>query len=568
MSEVPLLITGGWVVSWEGLRKEVCTRWLLCLLLGGFGILSILASGGGGSESFREGAISAPTLSNFTYRPEAGVAGERVLISGSFSFVDSGGDLGGGAFNYTYGDKVYSIPLPAALDGVVSDTVNYSAMMQLDFSAGVRVIPVWLTDRAGRPSNVVTITFVQRFPSQYGSTANDSAAGVAIGPADTLYLAGTTYGDLEGETVNFQGDIFVSQLSRRGQRHWTRLLGMASLERGTGIAVSGDGDIYVVGYTYGPLAGETNAGRADIVLSRYAADGRRLWTRLFGGFDIDYGHGVAVDAQGDVYVTGASSGLPGAPRVVDNPAGTGHLAAVLVKYDASGAYQWSRLFADRYSDNVGYGLVSGSDDNLYVVGTSSGALSGENAGGRDAFVASYDASGAQRWIRQLGGEGDDGAYAVATDGSGGVFFVGSHKSASFAGNLSAGLGDAFLAKYDDSGNAQWVRSIASEDEDLAAAVGVASDGSIYVAGSTAGTLGSTQNAGGLDVYLAKFDAAGKRLWIRQFGSAFDDKALGVAVDDAGNIFVAGETQGSLGGIDNAGRSDIFLLKCRPDGSCL
>src|SRR5439155_1266491 len=137
-----------------------------------------------------------------------------------------------------------------------------------------------------------------------------------------------------------------------------------------------------------------------------------------------------------------------------------------------------------------------------------------SAGGVDAFLRKYDAAGNTLWTRQFGTSADDLADAVAVDGTG-VYMAG-FTGGTLPGQTSAGGVDAFLRKYDSSGNVLWTRQFGTSAYD--SAVAIAADGtSVYVAGFTGGTLLGQTSAGGYDAFLRKYDSSGNVLWTRQFG---------------------------------------------------
>lgn len=529
---------------------------LLALLI--LGIMSVLGSGGGGGGG---GAGTAPVLSNLTFTPSAGAAGSTVNIDGSFTFLDPDANLGGGAFHYTYGGTAYSIPLPASLDGVTSATVYFTLTAVLNYQSGVQTIPCWLTDKAGLSSNTVNEFFTQYFPDQYGSTADDRAQGVAITVNDAIYLAGTTFGVLDGATYSSEGDIFLTRLQSSGERSWTQTLGLTSLERGRGVAVSSNNTVYVTGYTDGPLDGQPVRGMSDIFISSYDAAGTRNWTRLIGSTTVDYGYAAAVDSLGNVYIAGATEGALAAQI---DPSGTGYSSAALVKYNAAGLLQWARLIGATGTDSKAYGIAIDASDNIYLSGATTGGLYGAPLGGNDVFVAKYDTGGTQQWIRQLGSTADDTGNAVATDSLGNVYIVGT-TSGSIGANLSAGLNDYLLAKYDTIGVQQWVYQFGTDSDDYGTAAVVDADDNIYVAGDTSGMFDGHTSFGLRDVFLAKYAANGGGIWSIQYGSVLDDRTHGVAVDSNANVYITGETDGTLDYVTNAGGSDIFLLKYDTNG---
>src|SRR5262249_41747630 len=123
---------------------------------------------------------------------------------------------------------------------------------------------------------------------------------------------------------------------------------------------------------------------------------------------------------------------------------------------------------------------------------------------------------------------------------------------------NAGGYDVFLAKYDPAGNHLWTKQLGSSADDFAKGVSTDRLGNAYIAGAKAGNLGGT-NAGGVDAFLAKYDAHGNRLWVKQLGTPAADMATCISTDDNGSVFIGGVTGGSLGG-PNAGGVDAFVAK--------
>jgi hypothetical protein len=157
---------------------------------------------------------------------------------------------------------------------------------------------------------------------------------------------------------------------------------------------------------------------------------------------------------------------------------------------------------------------------------------------------------------------------VATDKAGNVYIAGTAAGNIF-GTLS-GASDVYLAKYDSDGNQGLTLQFSgtgTSNADTARDVAVDAAGNIYIVGTTNGVIGS-QNYGGVDGYLVKFNASGVQQWAKQIGSAgADECASSVLVDAAGNVFVGGYTDGSLFG-SNKGLMDGFLTKFDSSGNQL
>ncbi|MBI2820490.1 MAG: hypothetical protein HYX73_10970, partial [Acidobacteria bacterium] len=203
---------------------------------------------------------------------------------------------------------------------------------------------------------------------------------------------------------------------------------------------------------------------------------------------------------------------------------------------------------------------------VYVAGITGGALPGQTSvGGDDAFVRKYDFSGNLLWTHQFGTSNPDSARGVAVDAAG-VYVVGTILSGSLPGQTSAGNYDAFVRKYDSNGNELWTRQFGTASPDQARGVAVDAT-SVYIVGGTNGALPGQTSAGSSDAFVRRYDANGTELWTRQFGSSSFgfDEALGVAVDSTG-VYVTGTAGGTLPGQTSAGAGDAFVRKYDATGA--
>ena len=103
-----------------------------------------------------------------------------------------------------------------------------------------------------------------------GTSSSDFSNGVATASDGSIYITGSTSGDLDGETNAGSNDIFLSKYSSDGTKAWTKLIGTSDADIGRGVAIASDGSVYITGYTYGDLEGETNAGVFDAFLMKLA----------------------------------------------------------------------------------------------------------------------------------------------------------------------------------------------------------------------------------------------------------------------------------------------------------
>lgn len=317
------------------------------------------------------------------------------------------------------------------------------------------------------------------------------------------------------------------------QARWARAFGSDRADHAAGVAVRSDGTVVVAGYTDGTLTGAASAGESDLFVAAFDGSGQRQWLRQFGGRGADRATGVAVDRRGDAYVSGfTSNSLPTADSV-----GAGD--AFLAKLGPDGTLLWLRQFGTTGADYA-RGVAVDITGNVFVGGDTNGTLA-ENAssgGDGDAFLAKFDASGDLVWLRQFGSAAADKVTAVATDARGDVLAVGTTGGA-LPTNRALGSSDAFVTKFDGNGVRVWVRQFGSEGADYAYGVAVDQDGGVFTTGFTYGSLPGNSSSGNIDGFLAHFDANGNRTMVRQFGDNGAVFGYAVALDAAGNPIVGG-----------------------------
>lgn len=168
------------------------------------------------------------------------------------------------------------------------------------------------------------------------------------------------------------------------------------------------------------------------------------------------------------------------------------------------------------------------------------------------------------WKQLLGTSGNDYSNGVAT-GAGNVYISGV-TTGSLAGTNNAGI-DAWVANYDTTGVLVWKRQLGLFGPDVNSN-DVASDtaGNVYITGDTTGSLAAS-NQGGNDAWVAKYDSSGALLWKRQLGTSGSDKSFGVTRGNVGDVYITGTTSGSLGG-RNQGRDDAWIANYDSSGPLL
>lgn len=242
----------------------------------------------------------------------------------------------------------------------------------------------------------------------------------------------------------------------------------------------------------------------------------------------------------------------------------GNVDAFISKVDAdSGNVLWSRQFGVRNQDIQIYGMGADGAGAVYASGETTGGWAAGAAGAEDVFLVKYNLAGDRAWARQFGTQEFDRGAGVAADGLGNVFLAGYTRGALEGVNL--GGFDAFVAKYDAFGSQVWLKQFGTAEDDSLFGIDVDGSGNVIVVGKSAGDFAGT-NLGGTDGIAVKFDSNGDTLWARQFGSTADEEPVSVVIDDTGAPIIVGATRGDLAGPFAGGLFDGFVKKLTPFGS--
>jgi hypothetical protein len=222
-------------------------------------------------------------------------------------------------------------------------------------------------------------------------------------------------------------------------------------------------------------------------LAKFDSTGTQLWARQLGTSSDDVGFGVNSDSSGNVYVSGYTFGSMGGTNA-------GNQDAFIAKFDSSGAQLWVRQFGTVASDQASE-VVADSSGNIYVTGGTHGSLDGASTVGGDAFLAKFNSNGDSLWLNQFHGIQSEGGSAVTVDEFDNVYVGGNIFNNPQGGTITHA--DSFVTKLNGAGAAQWTQLISKTDFNFAWSV-IADGGSVYAAGSF-----SDQYNGGGDTYVIK-----------------------------------------------------------------
>jgi hypothetical protein len=421
------------------------------------------------------------------------------------------------------------------------------------------------------------------YSTYLGGSAYDVGNAIAVDKNGNAYITGCTFSSdfpTKGAYDSYlygNSDVFVTKLDAAGALVYSTYLGGYGSEEGYGIAVDGDGNVYVTGYTDSSSFPTRNAwqssrkGSTDAFLTKLNPGGNALvYSTYLGDNYDDAGYGIAVDSAGNAYVAGESF----SPDTLYN--------AFVAKFNNSGS-QVYRTYLGGAGDDSGFGIAVDKNGNAYVTGATkstnfpvtANVLQTKFGGGSDAFVAKLNNAGSVVYSTYLGGSLEDKGYGIAVDNSGNAYVTGTTYSNDFPlkspyQSSKKGNSDAFVAKLNTTGTALiYSTYLGQGNDDEGYGIALDRTGAAYITGWTASPVPDSPGIYTADAYVAKLSPAGTQMkYFYLLGGGDDDWGNGIALDYNGNVYVTGETwsrdfptknpfQGSL-----KGDADGFVAKIK------
>jgi hypothetical protein len=436
----------------------------------------------------------------------------------------------------------------------------------------------------------------------YGGSGYDYVESSAIDASDNVYLAGTTSSNSFISSGGFQNiygggiqDAFIIKFTTSGIRIWSTYYGGSGTEYGYSVAINAIGNVYLAGETSSSSSiatgGHQNTyggSNNDAFLVKFNSSGIRIWGTYYGGNVSDIGTEATVDLSGNIYLTGVTNSTTGIALGGHQISYGSGVDAFLVKFNSNGVRLWGTYYGGSGYDGTNFCKTDGLG-NIYITGYSNSnnsiAIGGHQnviGGGNDAFLAKFNSTGVRIWATYYGGNANDGGGSISIDDIGNIYMVGgtsSNNNISSNGfqNNSGGAGDAFIVKFNSSGQRIWGSFLGGSQAESANSCIVDITGNIYLAGRTASTsgiaLGGFQNyygGGTNDAFMSAFNSSGNLLWSSYFGGTGTEYGNSIVMDATGNIYLSGETSSvaaiASSGYQNnySGGRDAFLEKfCIP-----
>jgi hypothetical protein len=342
--------------------------------------------------------------------------------------------------------------------------------------------------------------------SRYGHAGIDGGNAIAIDNLGNVYVTGA-----EGDPPTMV-DLVTIKYSSNGQQQWLARYNGTGNGKDAGIAMKVDnkGNIIVTGQSEGIGSGY------DMVTIKYSFSGEQIWVKRYtsSGNSNDFSGSIGIDLSDNIYIAGLSN---------EN--------YITIKYGSFGNQIWVNSYGTVNNLDIPFAITVDSSGNCYVTGDTAG----DSTTLRDIATIKYNALGIMKWVVKYNGPRNENDYglAIGVDSRGNVYVCGGSQ-----GDLL--YDDYVTVKYDSLGIEQWNRRYNGSANFLDQARSLVIDNSdnVYITGY------STHAGTGYDFTTIKYNTNGDQLWIARYNNGLNDMANDMTIDNFGNIYVTGESDGS------------------------
>jgi hypothetical protein len=440
-------------------------------------------------------------------------------------------------------------------------------------------------------------TFNFGWANGFGASGNEESYYSKVDGSGNVYITGRITGTVDmdpgvGTNILNPGayyQCFLAKYSPTGSLIWADVLGTVGLGSSQGIIIGLDpsNNVYVTGFFNGvvdmdpgPAVLSTSAiGSSDLFMSKFDPNGTLIWNNNIGGTSTQINpNDMKISPTGELLITGAFRDIVDFDASLSSytlaASGTNEDVFVM-KYDASGGFQWAIAFGQAASNDFGVGLDIDANDNVYVSGTFQGTVDFDPSvggtatvstnGAEDVFMAKYSPTGGYLWAKTIGGLAKEQSYRIKYNSAGELLICGQVQSAIIDADPSPGtytlskvgtaINDIFLAKYNASNGALiWAKNTGGNGTLGLASYYMTSDlqNNIYLCGFfdgttdfdlTNGTFNLTaQTNSGTDIFISKYDNQGNFLYAGNIGggTGFVNEAYCINIGPNNEVIISGQ----------------------------
>lgn len=512
------------------------------------------------------------------------------------------------------GDIVVSTPFGSITE---SAPYTYDAITKEPISSSYVLNENILTFDVSAHSNDIVIDPSLEWASYYGGTGLENGYSVVTDTSENVYMVGatTTTSSLTIATsgahqTSLKGkyDGYIVKFNKAGLRQWGTYYGGSEQDQLYSVAINSDNDLLIAGITdssynlaiSSPHQSTHGGGVSDCFLLKLSDAGSPIWCTYYGGAGTEkssdlYQVDVFCDTSDNIYLVGNTQSDTGiATTGTQQTSRSTKFDGFVAKFNKSGVRQWGSYYGGSDEDHFRKVVVDYSG-NVYAAGVTyssglgtTGTHKNSLTGKEEAILVKFSPSGSRIWASYFGGSNETTAEGLAiyhstkelymtgsTTSTTGIATSGTHLTSHQSGY------DAYIAKFDSTGNQKWGSYYGGGNIDYAVGLTVDAAGNPCFTGQTSSTSGiattgahQTTYGGGssFDGFLTVFSSAGKQLWGTYYGDIGNDYGYGITALNTGHMYMVGITASttkiSHSGFQNTfgGSNDAFIAKFTPDTS--
>ena len=440
------------------------------------------------------------------------------------------------------------------------------------------------------------------FTTYLGGNNTDNSLSSAVDDSGNIYVAGDTLSpDLPmlnswNSTLNSNsGDAFLAKFDPNGKLLYSTYLGGSKTDRIDSVAVDGNQNVYVAGFTnsldfptknaYQP---SNKAGSYNGFLAKFDSNGKLIFSTYIGGTGIDEAQAIAVNSSGYCYVTGQTGSQDFILKNPWNKTYGGNTDNFIAEYSPTGELLFSSFFGGNNYDTV-KSITLDSNNNFFITGETSSttlpvtsdAYQKTFSGTTDIYISEFNSTGFLQYSTYLGTDSENHVNSIAVDSNDSFYITGYTYSSNFPittnaySKALATSADAIVSEFNSSGHLTYSSYLGGNSDDFGTGIQVTNKGEIFISGYTDSsdfpvTSGSfnTSYSSNTDCFITKFKTDPSTLdYSTYFGGSSFDACVGIALDNSENIIFAGNTNSNnLLMKDNSyypnysGSGDVFLVK--------
>lgn len=408
------------------------------------------------------------------------------------------------------------------------------------------------------------------FVKTFGGSESDEAISVVEAADGGFVILGNTRssnGDITDRTGN-DSDFWLLKITKSGEKVWSKTYGGSDDENAARITKTNDGGYLLSGYTSsndGDVSG--NEGFQDYWIVKVDATGNKVWDKNFGFSGSDQAYKAFQTSDGGYFITGffdvSASGGEGNDLQKGVLHGVGEYWGI--KLDANGTKQWRRYFGGTNNDRS-YDALETEDGGFLMTGTSESTDFDKTdpKGSYDYWGVRLTSSGDLVWTKSFGGSEIDNSYASIITADGNYIMVGDSRSADQDVTSPRGNADAWLVKFDDSGNKIWQKSFGGTQFDTAHSIVQRENGDYILSGHSRSADGDLQTNNGVnDAWIFVIDSNGGLKFEKSIGgSGLDFASEAIETSDSKIIAVGDSESNDLDISLNQGSKDFLIIKIK------